>query len=161
MGWAFTGVTLPRLSTVRAGLEVVRLRELTLVFILTLFAGRVTGEKEKGRREKNAKARRERQPFPSLPLTPLISHPFRRNSFYTKTQFCSRVTGEKRKGEGGLREKAWEGKGRGSPSPFSLISLPWFPRPLLTPFPAPAAQPYSFVLAPVFRKFHNWQLLKV
>ena len=53
MGWAFTGVTLPRLSTVRASLEVVRLRELTLVFILTLFAGRVTvGKREVERGEK-------------------------------------------------------------------------------------------------------------
>ena len=123
MGWAFTGVTLPRLSTVRAGLEVVRLRELTLVFILTLFAGRVTGEKEKGRREKNAKARRERQPFPSLPLTPLISHPFRRNSFYTKTQFCSRVTGEKKKRRGRVAGKSVRGKREREPFPF-LPNLP-------------------------------------
>ena len=43
----------------------------------------------------------EREPFPFLPPTPLIPHPFRSNSFYTKTQFCSRVTGEKREGGGG------------------------------------------------------------
>ena len=76
MGWAFTGVTLPRLSTVRAGLEVVRLRELTLVFILTLFAGRVTGEKREG--EEGEKSESEKaegaislSPPDSLDLPPI------------------------------------------------------------------------------------------
>ena len=48
----------------------------------------------------------EREPFPSLPPTPLISHPFRSNSFYTKTHFRSLVTREEKEGGGGgLPEK--------------------------------------------------------
>ena len=78
MGWAFTGVTLPRLSTVGAGLEVVRLRELTLVFILTLFAGRVTGGKREGedgkkRESEKAEGAISLSPPDSLPWSPTPS----------------------------------------------------------------------------------------
>ena len=123
MGWAFTGVTLPRLSTVRAGLEVVRLRELTLVFILSLLAAWQV-EKEKGRREKNAKAKRQREPFPSLPPTPFLDLPPLRSNNFTLTLFRSCVTGEKR--EGGRKTRKRQGIG----SHFPLFPrLPWSPTP--------------------------------
>ena len=150
MGWAFTGVTLPRLSKVGAGPEIVRLRDLTVVFILTLFRSRVTGEKREGRR-KTRKRKGRGSHILSLPhLPPLISHSFGSNS---------RVAGEKREGGGGRgRKKAWEGKGRGSLSPFSLISRPWF-HPLH--FRRLPRRLTLSLWVPVFRRFHNWQLLKV
>ena len=121
MGWAFTGVTLPRLSKVGAGPEIVRLRDLTVVFILTLFRSRVTGEKREGRR-KTRKRKGRGSHILSLPhLFPLISHSFGSNS---------RVAGEKREGGGGGGEKKREReKGEGafplSPSSPGLDSTPF------------------------------------
>ena len=77
--------------------------------------------------------------FPLSPRLPWSPTPFEAIVFILKHNFV--VVWQEKKGkreEGGrLREKAWEGKGRESPSPFSLISPPWFPRhpPPPAPFP--------------------------
>ena len=97
---------------------------------------------EKGEGQKNAKAKRDREPFPSLPPTPLISHPFRSNSFYTKTHFRSLMTREKREGGGGgFAGKTVRGKSERGPYPF-LSNLPALIAPAPpppTPFLAPTA----------------------
>ena len=80
-------------------------------------------EKEKGRREKNAKAKKQREPFPSLPPTPFLDLPPLRSNNFTLTLFRSCVTGEKREGGGGEKRESEKAEGAISLSPPDSLDL--------------------------------------